>query len=136
MGKQVVPPGLWAQQIEKRGCHYMNLNHVCKKTGKGCAEWCHGESCDEFKHRDEVVRFRVLDKNLKNLINEAAGNMLFVENDDTRFTEEDLNRMMDDVVLNHPQLYPYVVIDTSREGDALITIYQGIEKVLDREDEA
>ena len=134
MSAGVLMPGEWAQQIEKHGCHYMQLNHVCKKTGKACLEWCHGEACDEFINRGEVVRFKTLDKNLQALISEANGNMLFVEIDDTRFNDEELDAMMDDVILHYPQLAPYVQIDKSRTGDALITIYQGIGKVLEKEE--
>lgn len=130
--KQMLTPGEWTHQINTTGCHYMRLNHTCKITGKGCAQWCHGEECDNFALNGTIVRFSSIDKRLRDLIDEANGHMLFVENDDSRFSDEDLNRIMNDIVLTHPQLGPYVEIDKSRAGDYLIAIYGGIERVLDR----
>lgn len=115
------------------GCYYMQFKGlqsgpVCKKDGKPCPHWDVEADC--FIHKDKAVSVNSITPKLRELIREACGNMLFVENGDPRFSKEDLNEMMNEIILRHPSLMPYIEIDASGNGDYMIAIYEGIGSVL------
>lgn len=125
--------GQYVQQYEADGCYFMEaFSNRCKLTGTGCQRWLKGEDCDEYKYQYKAVKLSSIPRRLRQLIEEAiqGRKMVFVEVDDTTFTDEELDAFMDEVVLHQPALAPYVSIDKSRTGDYLIAIYYGIAQVI------
>lgn len=85
----------------------------------------HCSFCDIRVDKDDVVNKSSLSKELRELIEESHGRMLFIENDNTDYSDETLQHMMDEIILSHPLLSEYIDIDATRTGDALITVYEG-----------
>lgn len=113
-------------------CYYLSLNGVCKKDGRVCPNWKTGGECGLYINHNESVKVSTIEPHLRSLVLEAAKEhkMIYVETDDFRFTDVDLNNMMNDIVLKHPQLSSYVKIDATRNGDYLVMVYEGVGKVL------
>lgn len=80
--------------------------------------------CDIKLNRDEIVYKNALSKELRELIEKSQGKMLFVENDNEDYSEVVLQHMMNEILIFHPVLSDCIDIDATREGDALITIYE------------
>lgn len=124
--------GQCSQLMNKHACYYQTMSGKCKLSGKACTRWHKGEECDGYVHHAEAVRIRSIEPKLRELVKEAAAEckMVYVENDDPRFTREDLNRMMNCIILQHPSLSSYVDIDATRQGDYLVVVYQGVGRIL------
>lgn len=125
-------PGELADAINKHACYYMALNGVCKLNSLPCVFWYEGDKCSNYVRLEEAVRLRSIEPKLRELVLEAArgAKMVYVENDDERYTDEDLNQMMNCIVLQHPVLSKYISIDATRKGDYLIVVYEGIGAII------
>ena len=120
----------WAQRINMYGCQHQTLDGKCKYDNLSCPHLHDGEECSGYCSLTGTVDINSLDSNLRTLIKEANGSMLFIENGDTRFSKEELSCMMDCIAIKYPFLCKYVEIDISGKSDAMITIYEGIGRVV------
>lgn len=128
METKFLPAGQFSQQYNKHACYHMDLQGKCKKTGEVCIFWKTLDDCDDYVLNTSAVRRSAIEKELLTLIDEAAGNMVFVEHEDGRFSNADIRRFRDCVDRNN--LHPYIIINEDKREDALITIYPGIRKIL------
>lgn len=125
-------PGEMADAINKHACHHMALNGVCRRNGHPCIFWYEGDKCSDYVHREDAVRLHAIAPKLRELVLEAAkgAKMVYVENGDKRYSDEDLKQMMNCIVLQRPVLNKYIDIDATRQGDYLIVVYEGIGAVI------
>lgn len=121
--------GEWSQLINKHGCHHQTLSGQCKFTATPCAHWHARENCDDYVPQNGAVRMSNIYPPLRSLIQETGDEMLFIENDDTRFSKQEFQGILDYVAAS-PVLSRYIEVDLSGKGDYKIAIYPGISRVV------
>lgn len=93
------------------------------------------DNLERYRNRDKLLKQgkmierKDVDKNLLSLIDEADGEMLFLEPEFNTFSSEELQAMMDFVSAT-PALEGYIEFDLGPNSDRLVTIYRGVNEVL------
>lgn len=106
--------------LEEENCIYW-ADHYCKRDG--CKRNCTDGDYSCRLRKEDAVHIAEVPRKLRELILDSEGHMLFVEQDDTRFSDEDLHEFDLFVMVERPSMDKAIVVDTNRIGDALITIY-------------
>lgn len=112
--------------MEEENCVFFH-DYFCKRTG--CKRNCPKDISCRLKKEDGVLAY-IVPKKLRDLIIESAGQMLFVEHDDPRFSDDDLLEFEMFVMIRHPEMEKAVDVSSDRTGDALITIYPDAFKMM------
>lgn len=93
------------------------------------------EYLERYRNRDtllqegKLVERKNMDKNLLALIDEADGEMLFLEPEFNQFSDAELQAMLEYVAAT-PALEGYIEFDFRPNSDRLVTIYKGVKEVL------
>lgn len=125
-------PGEAVQMENKYACYHRTETGQCKLSNVPCKlALDERPECGTYVQPGEAVKRSSIPQKLRDLIAEAAGGMLFVEQGDPRFTDTDLDEMMDFMVQRHRSLLLYIAVDKSpAAGEPVITVYEGVERIL------
>lgn len=129
MGEKTLSSKRWLTQINDSQNHRVSQDYVFKKDGKKCLQW-HIKQ-DSSGTAATCSRYRV-DPNIRYLAREAGGEDLYIEHGDNPFSDAELDSMLCNITIHHPELAPYVRINKGGEGDFCIIVYEGIAKVLEQ----
>ena len=124
----------YAYLMDKYGCYYRTDAGRCKMNGGACTHWKQGGDCDAFIRKADAVRLRCVEPKLRALLDEAASkrSMVFVERGNSNYSKDDLDKMIYCLLHGYPVLQKYVEFGAD-EGEPLITIYEGVGRILVRD---